>query len=101
MKVLVIDDEPAVGLVVDEDRKSTRLNSSHVEISYAVFCLKKKKKIKKMRALLIIHQFNYQIPHSIRYIAVTRVSILRPPRHMFPVVTSSSCPLPVSRTHTT
>src|SRR5690349_22080101 len=27
------------------DRKSTRLNSSHVEISYAVFCLKKKKKI--------------------------------------------------------
>src|SRR5690349_23421672 len=28
---------------VPEDRKSTRLNSSHVEISYAVFCLKKKK----------------------------------------------------------
>src|SRR5215475_15099377 len=27
-----------------EDRKSTRLNSSHVKISYAVFCLKKKKK---------------------------------------------------------
>src|SRR5690625_5471877 len=30
-----------------EDRKSTRLNSSHVAISYAVFCLKKKKKTKK------------------------------------------------------
>src|SRR5204863_8670348 len=30
-----------------QDRKSTRLNSSHVEISYAVFCLKKKKKKKK------------------------------------------------------
>src|SRR5690349_21989729 len=30
----------------DADRKSTRLNSSHVEISYAVFCLKKKKKLK-------------------------------------------------------
>src|SRR5436309_11650993 len=29
------------------DRKSTRLNSSHVKISYAVFCLKKKKKKKK------------------------------------------------------
>src|SRR5690554_7295313 len=29
-----------------QDRKSTRLNSSHVRISYAVFCLKKKKKIK-------------------------------------------------------
>src|SRR6266496_6032250 len=31
---------------VPRDRKSTRLNSSHVEISYAVFCLKKKKKKK-------------------------------------------------------
>src|SRR5439155_25008911 len=30
-----------------EDRKSTRLNSSHVAISYAVFCLKKKNKIVK------------------------------------------------------
>src|SRR3712207_8548553 len=29
------------------DRKSTRLNSSHANISYAVFCLKKKKKIKE------------------------------------------------------
>src|SRR5688572_31074757 len=29
------------------DRKSTRLNSSHSQISYAVFCLKKKKKIEK------------------------------------------------------
>src|SRR5690554_7566489 len=29
--------------VVGQDRKSTRLNSSHVRISYAVFCLKKKK----------------------------------------------------------
>src|SRR5690606_41632907 len=29
-------------LAPDEDRKSTRLNSSHVKISYAVFCLKKK-----------------------------------------------------------
>src|SRR5690606_41840708 len=29
--------------VNDQDRKSTRLNSSHVKISYAVFCLKKKK----------------------------------------------------------
>src|SRR5699024_4604210 len=33
------------GMVLDKlDRKSTRLNSSHVSISYAVFCLKKKKK---------------------------------------------------------
>src|SRR5690349_23108790 len=34
-----------------KDRKSTRLNSSHVEISYAVFCLKKKKTNKHKRTL--------------------------------------------------
>src|SRR3989440_1578605 len=33
----------------DEDRKSTRLNSSHDQISYAVFCLKKKKKHRNIR----------------------------------------------------
>src|SRR5699024_12151239 len=33
-------------LAILKDRKSTRLNSSHVSISYAVFCLKKKKKRK-------------------------------------------------------
>src|SRR3712207_8041403 len=32
------------GVMLREDRKSTRLNSSHANISYAVFCLKKKKK---------------------------------------------------------
>src|SRR5690349_24804322 len=37
LKFLVMNN----GIVID--RKSTRLNSSHVEISYAVFCLKKKK----------------------------------------------------------
>src|SRR5205814_8246951 len=33
--------------VADQDRKSTRLNSSHLGISYAVFCLKKKKRIQR------------------------------------------------------
>src|SRR2546422_5726925 len=37
----------AAGLTLTEDRKSTRLNSSHGYISYAVFCLKKKKKTEK------------------------------------------------------
>src|SRR5688572_31817017 len=32
--------------LISRDRKSTRLNSSHSQISYAVFCLKKKKKIR-------------------------------------------------------
>src|SRR5699024_11789009 len=36
-----------VGYTAPIDRKSTRLNSSHVSISYAVFCLKKKTQIKK------------------------------------------------------
>src|SRR5690349_23770505 len=36
------------GIDSGEDRKSTRLNSSHVEISYAVFCLKKKKNRKSI-----------------------------------------------------
>src|SRR5690606_40881316 len=44
---LVRGDQRATGSE-RQDRKSTRLNSSHVKISYAVFCLKKKKKKYKM-----------------------------------------------------
>src|SRR2546430_3849338 len=39
----VIPGYPTGRVLVDGDRKSTRLNSSHSQISYAVFCLKKKK----------------------------------------------------------
>src|SRR6266850_6880396 len=42
------------------DRKSTRLNSSHLVISYAVFCLKKKKK--HVRHML--HKTNTQLQHE-------------------------------------
>src|SRR5690554_7273602 len=38
-------------LSLAQDRKSTRLNSSHVRISYAVFCLKKKKQQKRQTEL--------------------------------------------------
>src|SRR5690349_22815850 len=48
--------DPAQDLL--QDRKSTRLNSSHVEISYAVFCLKKKKK--KLHSTLI-NTFNTRL----------------------------------------
>src|SRR5699024_12748148 len=41
------DSQIAGFAVALRDRKSTRLNSSHVSISYAVFCLKKKKKKRK------------------------------------------------------
>src|SRR5690606_40535990 len=45
VKALGHEKMPIHGVIpVTVDRKSTRLNSSHVKISYAVFCLKKKKK---------------------------------------------------------
>src|SRR3989454_7864138 len=49
---------PEVGLdpVAREDRKSTRLNSSHLVISYAVFCLKKKKANKRVLRVRIEHE---------------------------------------------
>src|SRR5690606_41248621 len=47
-----IDAGEGLGMVDDDvDRKSTRLNSSHVQISYAVFCLKKKKTTRAERHL--------------------------------------------------
>src|SRR5438067_7254430 len=46
------------------DRKSTRLNSSHVSISYAVFCLKKKKKKKKKKSL---HTISDDLSESYHY----------------------------------
>src|SRR5205085_8929271 len=46
--VVMIDDKTGFSSTAGEvDRKSTRLNSSHSQISYAVFCLKKKKKENK------------------------------------------------------
>src|SRR5260221_6967672 len=49
--VAVVADEAPAAVVVAHavDRKSTRLNSSHTVISYAVFCLKKKKKNSRTR----------------------------------------------------
>src|SRR5258707_5323047 len=48
-KIFIRDRVAARGVVEEtqRDRKSTRLNSSHANISYAVFCLKKKKKAHK------------------------------------------------------
>src|SRR6266511_3279982 len=43
------------------DRKSTRLNSSHVKISYAVFCLKKKKNLHPLVLLPIINTNDYTV----------------------------------------
>src|SRR2546430_5043550 len=52
--LIFVDEVHAAGAVAHRrergDRKSTRLNSSHSQISYAVFCLKKKKQRYTMRA---------------------------------------------------
>src|SRR3989475_4094936 len=50
--------EPQLATLVSSvpDRKSTRLNSSHSQISYAVFCLKKKKKKIKGRNITNLYQ---------------------------------------------
>src|SRR2546430_6905761 len=45
------------------DRKSTRLNSSHSQISYAVFCLKKKKN-KNDPAVESAHRFDVDVSHA-------------------------------------
>src|SRR3712207_8210744 len=43
------------------DRKSTRLNSSHANISYAVFCLKKKKKSHQYRLISLVTYVSYTV----------------------------------------
>src|SRR2546430_4217590 len=53
----------AIAQGLETDRKSTRLNSSHSQISYAVFCLKKKKKkrtcqLQRMKDLYIHHHMS-------------------------------------------
>src|SRR5256885_11950675 len=58
------------------DRKSTRLNSSHLVISYAVFCLKKKKY--KTLALYFIDHLTTKaipIPHSLLHTTHTQLSL--------------------------
>src|SRR2546430_7821781 len=53
-------ERPSPRRVNHEDRKSTRLNSSHSQISYAVFCLKKKKK-------KLTTQSDYEVTDQINY----------------------------------
>src|SRR2546429_7171224 len=55
------------------DRKSTRLNSSHGYISYAVFCLKKKK---KQSATLLLHTFIVSISQPVHCHSPHRTSPL-------------------------
>src|SRR5690625_4374913 len=52
--VLLAENRPTYNLTLIRDRKSTRLNSSHVAISYAVFCLKKKYRTTRLRLRWVI-----------------------------------------------
>src|SRR5437870_9773915 len=75
------------------DRKSTRLNSSHVAISYAVFCLKKKKHPENnyLRSRCIFHDIQFlsslfcSRPHArLKHLPSTILPTrLTPPRHQF------------------
>src|SRR5205085_5495754 len=72
---------------VRQDRKSTRLNSSHSQISYAVFCLKKKSDSRRpvladRRALLLLHA---HFPHLL---------LLRMPEVLRAVPAVSASPVP-------
>src|SRR5438552_12358178 len=57
-------DRPWPGQHRPGDRKSTRLNSSHQIISYAVFCLKKKKKIYKTNINRYKNLHTYSLPYT-------------------------------------
>src|SRR5947199_5841030 len=65
----VADDELALGARPGQDRKSTRLNSSHLGISYAVFCLKKKKNTQPLVLM------NHILPPTMH----NRITATRPP----------------------
>src|SRR6266478_3903085 len=73
------------------DRKSTRLNSSHSQISYAVFCLKKKKDLHEFRRLqqgVTIARLVLQILIKVAEKACFFLRIRRPPRStLFPYTT--------------
>src|SRR5205814_3836755 len=74
------------------DRKSTRLNSSHLGISYAVFCLKKKKKNRTLESVITSREAEPSPPDP-----------LRDPTRFSPTPRSASCTYysPVARRYPT
>src|SRR3712207_8926799 len=74
------------GLACREDRKSTRLNSSHANISYAVFCLKKNKKTIACPSLFLdINAFNRSV-HSTHRTNIYTI-VMQDVRHDDPLTT--------------
>src|SRR5438445_5298821 len=64
------------GRARERDRKSTRLNSSHANISYAVFCLKKKKYATTSRVALVLSGYARQIERDIQRLEGVRLSLV-------------------------
>src|SRR5437899_7262650 len=62
--------------VTPPDRKSTRLNSSHLGISYAVFCLKKKNRHILERSYLLVMQA------AVHKLAQVKHNLLKPRKHL-------------------
>src|SRR5256885_6836032 len=72
---------PAARPTARRDRKSTRLNSSHLVISYAVFCLKKKNN--HVRRNLPFYLRNCQYPDFIAYIHIYHTLYTNPSRYQY------------------
>src|SRR5215203_3123043 len=79
---------PQPGRGREQDRKSTRLNSSHANISYAVFCLKKKKNVhrpaadgKRKRGARFVQPVQYALHHV--HAAAGGHGVHHFPRHVF------------------
>src|SRR5256886_2999272 len=95
--LLRISSKTSESFLVASDRKSTRLNSSHSQISYAVFCLKKKKKLNEfqhhdaLHALreheqaLVWHFDDFvdkrQRSHRVEIAVLIRIVAIQPQRH--------------------
>src|SRR5689334_24651213 len=84
-----------------EDRKSTRLNSSHSSISYAVFCLKKKKDENNTTSTIrIIINTSYKVQSPITYATMTNAIPTSPVLYMSRHTVSSILQLLHSTPHT-
>src|SRR5256885_3634085 len=87
-EVTLIDLEDGTGACADAgtDRKSTRLNSSHLVISYAVFCLKKKKKNQQRDGAAHQHRIDLGLGHAAYSACRTRPSVVGHGRSPTPAV---------------